>query len=248
MARPFLSIIIPAHNEESRLPASLRKISDFIQTVSFAVEVVVVENASTDRTLELTQKAAETMPFLRVIHETRRGKGLAVQRGMLEALGEYRFICDADLSMPIEQVLRFLPPQLQDADVAIASREAAGAKRYNEPEIRHLIGRVFNAMVRLMILPKYNDTQCGFKLFNARSAEEVFRKQTFDGWSFDVEALYIAQINGYRIREVPIDWYHIPGSRIKIFKDSIQMFLDLLTIRRNARKGLYGRASHPETR
>lgn len=237
---PFLSIVIPAHNEEYRLPPSLEKIHAFLQSQLYTAEVVVVENGSRDRTLEVTQEYARKIPCLRVISEKKRGKGLAVQRGMLEAKGEYRFICDADLSMPIEQVNRFLPPSLPRPDVAIGSREITGAVRYHEPAYRHLIGRGFNTIVRWMALPGLQDTQCGFKCFHAQVAKEVFRRQTLTGMSFDVEVLFVARRLGYKIEEVPIDWYFDSDSRVRIVEDSLRMFLDLLSIRRNARRGVYG--------
>ncbi len=239
MALPFLSIVIPAYNEEHRLPSSLQKIQAFLETQPYSTEVVVVENGSTDQTLAIAAALVENTPGLRVIRETARGKGLAVRRGMLEARGEYRFICDADLSMPIEQVNRFIPPQLPHPDIAIATREGPGAVRYNEPAYRHVIGRVFNSIVRWMALPGLQDTQCGFKCFQGQVAETVFSKQTLTGWSFDVEVLFVARRLGYTIAEVPIDWYFDPGSRVRLFRDSLQMFLDLLSIRRNARAGLY---------
>ena len=238
-SQPFLSIVIPAHNEESRLPPSLEKIDRFLAAQPYTAEVLVVENGSHDRTLAVAQAFGARAPYLRVLHETRRGKGLAVQRGMLEARGEYRFICDADLSMPIEQVNRFLPPALPHFDVAIGSREIKGAVRYNEPQYRHLIGRVFNTMVRVAALPGLHDTQCGFKCFRASVADAVFSRQTLTGMSFDVEVLFIARHMGYTIHEVPIDWYFDPDSRVRLFEDSLRMFSDLMTIRRNAQRGLY---------
>lgn len=242
MSQPFLSIIIPAHNEEKRLPPSLVKIDQFLKTQPYSAEVLVIENGSSDRTLEISREIACQMPALRVLKEHQRGKGLAVKRGMLEAIGKYRFICDADLSMPIEQVNRFLPPQLPNPDVAIGSRELRGAVRYGEPTYRHLIGRVFNTIVRLMALPGLQDTQCGFKCFRDSVAEEVFSKQTLTGMSFDVEVLFIARQYGYAIQEVPIDWYFDPDSRVRLMQDSLRMFTDLLTIRRNQRQGRYGAA------
>lgn len=239
LKKPLLSIVIPVHNEENRLPQALEKIVPFLMAQPYPSEIIVVENGSEDRTLELAQEYARKISFLHVFQEDARGKGLAVKRGMIEASGAYRFICDVDLSMPIEEVNKFIPPAL-DAPVAIGSREAEGAVRYNEPQYRHLIGRVFNNMVRFLTLPGLQDTQCGFKCFRADVADEVFPLQTMGGMSFDVEVLFIARRKGYRIVEVPINWYFNADSRVKLIDDSISMALDLFTIRRNARNGLYG--------
>ena len=240
MAPPFLSIIIPAYNEETRLPNTLEQIFAFLQKQSYAAEVLVVENGSRDRTFEIATGFAERYPNLYVFQEKQKGKGNAVKHGMLEAHGEYRFMCDADLSMPIAELSKFLPPALNSADIAIASREVRGAVRYNEPYLRHLTGRIFNNLIRLLVLPGLQDTQCGFKCFRAQVVEDIFSYQTLNGWSFDVEILYIAQRNGYRIREVPIHWYFNADTKISILKDSWHMFLDLLVIRQNAMRGLYG--------
>jgi dolichyl-phosphate beta-glucosyltransferase len=238
---PFLSIIIPAYNEQSRLPNTLEQVFHFLEKQSFKSEVIVVENGSTDKTFEVAQKFAEQHKNLRVIHNEERGKGGAVQRGVREAGGEYVFICDADLSMPVEEIGKFLPPALKDFDIAIGSREAPGAVRYNEPYYRHLTGRVFNMLIRLMVLPNLQDTQCGFKCLRAEVARDIFPFQTLTGWAFDVELLYIAYQHGYRILEIPIDWYFNADSKVRVLRDSWRMFIDLLVIRRNARRGLYDR-------
>ncbi|MGB7875597.1 MAG: dolichyl-phosphate beta-glucosyltransferase [Anaerolineales bacterium] len=239
MTTPFLSIIIPAYNEEHRLPRTLEQIFAFLGEQNYTAEVLVVENGSKDETFEIASEFARHNPILHVYQEIKRGKGNAVRRGMLEAGGHYRFLCDADLSMPIAEVNKFLPPALNDIDIAIASREVPGAVRYNEPQYRHLTGRVFNTLIQILVLPDLQDTQCGFKCFRAEVAEDIFRYQTLNGWSFDVEVLYIAQRKGYRICEVPINWYFKTDTKISVLQDSWQMFLDLLTIRRNARRGLY---------
>jgi glycosyltransferase involved in cell wall biosynthesis len=238
MANPHLSIIIPAHNEERRLPQTLEQVVHFAASQSFETEILVVENGSTDRTLEVGNEYANRHPSVRVIHEDLPGKGRAVQKGMLAATGTYRFFADADFSMPPEEIVRFIPPVV-DVPVAIASREAPGAVRYDEPFYRHITGRVFNSLIRLLVLPALNDTQCGFKMFRADVAEDLFHHQTLMGWSFDVELLYIASRRGYPILEIPIPWYFNPESKVNVFRDSWRMFLDLLTIRRNGRKGLY---------
>ena len=238
---PFFSIIIPAYNEENRLPSTLEQVFHFLEGQSYTSEVIVVENGSTDKTFEAAQRFAEQYKNLRVIHHEQRGKGGAVQRGVREARGEYVFFCDADLSMPIEEISKFLPPALMDFDIAIASREAPGAVRYNEPYYRHLTGRVFNMLIRLMVLPNLQDTQCGFKCLRADVARDIFPFQTLTGWAFDVELLYIAHHHGYRIIEIPIDWYFNADSKIRVLRDAWRMFIDLLVIRRNARRGLYDR-------
>lgn len=237
---PFLSLIIPAYNEERRLPDTLSTIQQYLASQPYQAEVLVVDNGSQDRTAEVAQSYAHDDAGLRLLKEQRRGKGLAVRRGMQEATGEYRFICDADLSMPIEELNRFLPPALTEFDIAIASREVPGAVRYGEPAYRHWIGRVFNTLVRVLALPDFHDTQCGFKCFTAAAAESLFQQQQLDGWSFDVEVLFLAVRRGYRVVEVPISWYYNPGSRVSLFSDSWHMFTDLLRIRRNWRRGVYG--------
>ena len=239
MSNPLLSIVIPAHNEERRLPRTLEQVFAFLERQHYAAEVLVVENASTDRTLAIARGYAERHSNLRVIHADGRGKGLAVRLGMLAAAGEYRFMCDADLSMPIEQVNRFLPPALNAVDVAIGSREVQGARRYDEPLHRHLGGRFINLLIRLLILPSLQDTQCGFKCFRAAVAQDLFNHQTLDGWSFDIELLFIAYRRGYGVVEVPVDWYYRSESKVSAVRDALRMINDIFRIRAKDRRGLY---------
>ena len=238
MTQPFLSIIIPAHNEETRLPQTLEQVVLFAANQPYETEVLVIENASRDRTLEVGREFASRHPLIQVWHEDLPGKGRAVQKGMLQAQGTYRFFADADFSMPAAEIPRFLPPKV-DVPIAIASREAPGAVRYHEPPYRHLTGRVFNGLIRALVLPALQDTQCGFKMFRADVAADLFPRQTLMGWSFDVELLYIASRRGYPILEIPIPWYFNPESKISVFRDSWRMFTDLIAIRRNGRQGLY---------
>jgi glycosyltransferase involved in cell wall biosynthesis len=237
----FLSIVIPAHNEERRLPATLEQMHAFLQVQSYVAQVLIVENGSQDQTYQIAQEYAHANPQFRVLRETERGKGLAVKRGMLEATGAYRFMCDADLSMPLTEINRFLPPARTGFDIAIASREAPGAVRYNEPPYRHLGGRFINSMIRLLVLPGLNDTQCGFKCFRAGVAEDLFRHQTLPGWSFDIELLFIARRRGYKVIEVPIPWYFNPDSKLSAVQDALKMGLDIFSIRKNALRGMYDR-------
>ena len=235
----YLSIIVPAHNEERRLPPTLKAIDAFLDHQPYASELVVVENGSQDLTAVVTEAFAADHPRVRLLRERGRGKGLAVRRGMLEAAGQFRFLCDSDLSMPIEELSKFLPPALAECDIAIGSREAPGARRFNEPRFRHIQGRVFSELVKRLALPGFEDTQCGFKCFRAEAAADLFAVQTFTGWSFDVEVLYIARQRGYRVVEVPIDWYYNADSKVRPLSDPLRMFFDILTIRRNWRAGRY---------
>lgn len=243
MSTPFLSIIIPAYNEEERLPKTLEQVFAFLGNQSYQAEVIVADNASQDSTYDLAMEFARQLPSnspaFQIVREATRGKGAAVRRGMQAAKGEYRFMCDADLSMPITEVNRFIPPLLTEFDIAIASREAPGAIRFDEPGYRHLVGRVFNNQIRLFALPELQDTQCGFKCFRAAVAEDLFHRQTITGWSFDVELLFIARQRGYRILEIPIPWYYNSKSKVSVVKDSFQMGMDIFKIRLNSLRGVY---------
>jgi len=236
---PLLTIVIPAYNEERRLPTTLPRVVAFAEAQDYPVEVLVVDNASTDHTPEIARHIAAEHTIVSLLYQPLRGKGAAVRKGMLEGRGEYLFICDADLAMPIEEVSKFLPPTLSNYDVAIASREVPAAVRHNEPWYRHLMGRVFNLLVRLLAVPGIQDTQCGFKCFHREAARDIFTTQIVDGWAFDVEILYIARRRGYRIVEVPIHWYYGQGSRVSPIRDSIKMVMEVLRIRRNGRAGRY---------
>lgn len=246
--RPFLSIIIPAHNEEHRLPPSLDKIDAYLATQPYSYEVIVVENGSADRTAEVTREYATAHPYVSLIEVDTRGKGLAVKAGMLAARGDYRFICDTDLSMPIEEVANFLPPHADGYDISIGTREGKGARRIGEPEYRHIMGRINNWIIKLTAVPDFEDTQCGFKMFSAETAEDLFSVQEMSGIGFDVEILFIALKRGYKIREVPITWYFDPDSRMRLVQDSLNMLREIWQIRQNWRKGLYDRQGPQDRR
>ena len=235
----FLSVIVPAYNEEQRLPHSLRRIVGYLGKQEYTSEVIVVDDGSEDGTAQVVEEMMAELPILSLLRTEHRGKGHAVKTGMLAGQGEYLFICDADLSMPIEELYKFLPPALEGYDVAIASREVAGARRYDEPSYRHFMGRVFNWIVRLFAVRGFQDTQCGFKCFKGEAGQEVFAYQIMDGWGFDVEVLFIAQKRGYKVVEVPIDWYYSANSRIHPLRDSIGMFREVIKIRLNDWKGRY---------
>ena len=236
----LLSLILPAYNEEKRLPECMEKVAKFIKQRGEPIEVLLVENGSHDRTYEMALEYAKKYPWLKVFHEETPGKGNAVRRGMLEGRGKYRMFADVDFSMPIDEISRFIPPELSDYQVAIGSREVKGAVRYNEPASRHFTGRVFNLIVRILLgLPGIHDTQCGFKSFSAEAAEKLFSVQRINGWAFDAEVLFLAKQYGYKIIEVPVQWYYDGNSKINVLQDSIKMFRELLQIRENHRKGMY---------
>lgn len=236
-----LSLIIPAYNEENRLPATLETASAYLSGTSWDWEIRVVDDGSTDGTSRIVQDFSQRTPRVVLQREPHRGKGGALKAALLSTNKEYRFICDADLSVPIHEVARFLPPLLTGVDVAIGSREGAGARRVGEPLVRHLAGRVFNLAVRLLVVPDIQDTQCGFKMFTAAAAEEIFPYVTVDGWAFDTEALHIARARGLRICEVPIEWHYGRESRVRMFYDGVEMFAEQFRIRRRARRGAYER-------
>ena len=239
MSSCYLSVVIPAYNEERRLPETLAVVSDYLSRLPGMWEIIVVDDGSNDGTAAIVQDFAQRDARLRLITLPHRGKGSAVKYGMLAAVGEYRFLCDADLSMPIEFLERLLPPRAPATDIVIGSREAPGARRLGEPRRRRLMGRAFNAMTRLLAVPGIADTQCGFKVFRRETAQALFAQQTLDGFAFDVELLAIASRSGLRIREVPIDWHHRQASTLKPFPDSLVMARDLLRIRWRALTGRY---------
>jgi glycosyltransferase involved in cell wall biosynthesis len=243
--QPLLSLIIPAYNEGERLPKTLPPVFDFLEAQPYPFEIIIVNNNSGDNTREIALEFAAAHPYLKVIDEMTQGKGAAVRTGMLAATGEYLFMADADFSMPVEEIAKFLPPELGRYDVAIGSREAPGAVRYNEPEYRHLMGRVFNFYVKILAIPGFEDTQCGFKCFRREVAWDILPNQTINGWAFDVELLFIALRRGYQIVEIPIEWYYGENSRVSPVRDTINMIREVLRIRYNGLIGRYNRIHQP---
>ena len=235
----FLSIVIPAYDEERRVLATLQRVLEYLGRQSYASEVLVVDDGSTDATAALVRGFAEGHPQVRLIEQPHRGKGHAVKSGMLAARGRFRFLCDADLAMPIEEVAGFLPPALPEVEVAIGSREAPGAQRHGEPAYRHLMGWLFNRVVRTVAVRGLLDTQCGFKCFRGDVAEHLFSQQRLDGFGFDVEVLFLAQKGGLRIAEVPINWYYQRESKVHPVRDTLRMLQEVLQVRWNFLRGYY---------
>ncbi len=234
-----LSVVIPAYNEESRLPATLAQVSSHLQQRGVDYEILVVVNGSTDRTAEVTKAAADRDPNIRLILTSTRGKGRAVKIGVDESQGDRIVFCDADLSTPIDEAVALADRLDQSFQIVIASREGSGARRLGEPNARHLMGRVFNGLVRTFAVPGIQDTQCGFKAFARACAREVFARQTIDGFGFDVEILYIARRRGFGILEVPVTWEYRSSSRVDPLRDTFRMVADIVRVRLNGLRGRY---------
>ena len=231
MPRPRLSIVIPAFNEEARIRSTLGQVIAFLVSRTYSWEIVVADDGSTDATARLVTELADGRPEVTLLRLPHRGKGWAVKHGMLAAAGEFRFLCDADLSMPIEQVERFLPPQVGGAAIVVGSREAPNSRRIGEPIRRHLMGRLYNWLVRRLAVPGISDTQCGFKCFPGGQASALFQRQRTNGFAFDVEILFLARQSGLKITEIGIDWYFREESKVRPLLDSVVMTWDLIKIR-----------------
>jgi glycosyltransferase involved in cell wall biosynthesis len=237
---PELSIVIPAYNEAQRLPLTLRRLNEYLQTQSYDWDITVVSNGSTDATDRVVRDAADWLPNLHLLSIEERGKGIALKVGALSSRGKVLFLCDADLSMPAPEIASFLEA-LKDADIVAGSREAEGAHRYGEPWHRHLMGRIFNRIVQLMAVPGIDDTQCGFKALRREAADELFSRLTLHGWGYDVELLYLARKYGYRVKELGIDWYFDADTRVRPGTDTLSMLRELLLIRLRDARGRYRR-------
>jgi dolichyl-phosphate beta-glucosyltransferase len=236
MTEPALSVVVPALNEEDRLPRTLERIVAHLGRRHEGYELVVVDDGSRDRTAERAQAAGATV----LRNETNRGKGYAVRRGMLAARGARRLMTDADLSTPIEELDRLSARMDEGHDVVIGSRALPGARiEVRQPWYRENMGRLFNLFVRALAVPGVTDTQCGFKLFSGMAARDVFSSARLDGFSFDVEVLFLARRKGYRIAEVPVVWRNDAASRVSLLRGFLA-FPDLLRIRANDWRGRYG--------
>lgn len=238
--QPMLSIVVPAFNEASRIGESIGKIDAFMRQSPLSFELIVVDDGSADDTAEVVRHAQ--VKGLRLVrNETNHGKGYTVRQGVLAASGKYVLFTDADLSAPIEEVSKLLDVAVKEGvDVVIGSRSID--RKYiekHQSRLREIGGIVFNLMVRLFLGLRLHDTQCGFKLFDRQRSRRSFEKLTTFGFGFDPELLFLAKRDGLSIREVPVRWSHMEGSKINFFLDSIRMFSDLVRIRWNAVIGRY---------
>ncbi|MGH9467871.1 MAG: dolichyl-phosphate beta-glucosyltransferase [Terriglobales bacterium] len=227
-----LSVVIPAFNEAARLPATLAALDAYFRAQARAVEILVVDDGSSDATGTLPLPAAGgNIVWERLRNPGNRGKGYSVRRGMLAVHGERRLFTDADLSAPIEELGKLEAALDRGADIAIGSRRRRDLIRAHQSWFRENAGRMFNRMVRVGLGLPYVDTQCGFKLFTGASAEAIFPEQHIEGWGFDPELLFLARRKGYRIEEVPVVWSHAEGAKIRMLRDSVGMARDAVSIR-----------------
>lgn len=241
MKECFLSIIIPAYNEEKRLLATISKVGVYFSQGGFPYEIIVVDDGSTDSTPHIVQKFASTNAHVVILtNDQNYGKGYSVRKGMLSARGEYVFFSDADLSTPIEEIEKCLPYLSGDYDVVIGSRSMPESKIIiRQPWYREKMGKIFNFMVSSVLLKGIVDTQCGFKGFKKDVARRVFGRSIIDGLSFDVEVLYLSRKFNFRIKEIPVRWENSVFSKVNPVKDSLRMFNDLLRIKIKDFQGCY---------
>lgn len=231
---PLLSLVIPCYNEEQRLPATLAKLAEGLPALGRSTEVVVADDGSTDATRQAAEAFKDRIPSLSVLALPHGGKGSALKGGIEAAQGQYVFLCDADLSMPLSELPKLMGPAQQGAPVVLGWR-----RRLGEPAFRRFRGRIFNLLVRALLLPGVHDTQTGFKLFRKDVALQVYAAQRIRGYASEVEILYVARRLGYKLAEARVDWYYEPGGKVRPVLDVLRMLRDLIKIRVWATRGVY---------
>jgi len=237
-----LSVVVPAYNEEVRIGPSLERLAEYYGGQDYPWDVAVVSDGSTDRTNDIVAEFVKSHSQFRLIDsQPNHGKGFVVRKGMLEAKGDWVLFCDADLATPQEETEKLLSHMRDGADIAIGSRPMKESKlEVRQPLYREFLGRCFNKAVKLLAIKGIHDTQCGFKMFTNKVAQDVFSRCTLDGFSFDFEALMIARDLGYRIDEVPIRWAHQEGSKVVLLRDGPRMLRDLVKLRFRGKKKRLG--------
>jgi glycosyltransferase involved in cell wall biosynthesis len=241
---PELSIVIPAFNEELRLPATLERIAAYLEASRRDAEVLVVDDGSKDRTAAVAESFRGKIPLLRVVpNGVNRGKGYSVRHGVQEAHGQIVLFTDADLSAPIEEADKLIDAlKTHNCAVVIGSRAVDRSLiTVHESPFREFAGIIFNKLVRIILWLPFVDTQCGFKAFNRERCQIIFEHQTIERFGFDPELLYLARHHGLRAVEIPVRWGHSPATKVSMLRDSLEMFLDVFQIRWNSVLGRYPR-------
>ena len=248
MNKPYLSVVIPAYNEEANFKREgLEMVYSYLSNQTYPFELILVDDGSTDNTLNKLNEFAEKKAGVRVIRAQHRGKGPTVREGMLQAKGANHLFTDFDQSTPIKEVEKFWEYREKGFEIVIGSREIEGAFREAEPWYRHLMGKGFNLGVKLLTVRGIKDTQCGFKLFSERASRDIFsrirvtlnpQKDAFTG-ALDVELLYLAQKSHYRIAEVPVHWQHVQSTRVNPIRDSVRMAIEVIRIKLTDLEGKY---------
>jgi len=228
-----ISVVIPAFEEELRIPDTIRRIHEYLTKRSGEFEIIVVDDGSSDKTADVVESLGKALGNIRLKRNSvNKGKGFSVRKGILSSMYTLILVSDADLSIPIEELEKLLPYYYEGFDIIIGSRglkESDIVKR--QPWYRERMGKIFNLIVRIVVLDDFKDTQCGFKAFKGVVAQNIFKLCRVDGFSFDVEMLFIAQKMGYRIKEVPIKSINSPSSRVRILRDSFRMLVDIFVIK-----------------
>jgi len=247
MSLPHISVVIPAYNEELRLPHYLDEVISYLEGRHLAYEVLVVDDGSRDGTAAVVERCRTRYPHLQLLRLPQNcGKGAAVRAGMLAAQGRLRLFADADGATPISELERLELAIADGAEVAIASRALKGTTTKVKGTLhRKVMGTVFNTLVQLLAVSGLKDTQCGFKLFTETAVYQTFSYQVIDDFGFDVEILFLAQRSGLPIAEVPVNWQDIPGTKVRLVRDSLRMLRDVMSVRANALRGLYRQKTAP---
>lgn len=231
----FLSIVIPAYNEEKRIAQTIARIRAYLAQQDYLSEIIVVDDGSTDETLEEAAEALKGIERTQILSRRRNlGKGFSVKEGVLASKGQHILFSDADLSTPIEELDKFLPWLEEGFDVLIGSRALPDSDiQVRQSYLRESMGKMFNVFVQLLVVKGIKDTQCGFKIFRREAAMDIFPRVKTRSFSFDVEVLFLSRKLGYRIKEIPVIWRNSPQSKVKIISSSLRMFLDLWRIRQS---------------
>ncbi|HIE43968.1 MAG TPA: glycosyltransferase family 2 protein [Candidatus Omnitrophica bacterium] len=239
--RLLLSVVVPAFNEEKRIESTIHRLVNYLEGQSYGYEIIVVDDGSTDSTKSKIKNMAERYEMLRMVeNQENAGKGYAVKRGVSHATGEFILLTDTDMSTPMEELGKLFFWLKEGYDIAIGSRGLPESRIIvRQTWCRQNMGRLFNLLVHIFFLLPFRDTQCGFKLFKGDVAKTLFNKQRISGFAFDVEILYLAKREKFKIREVPVEWKNYSPSKLHLFKGAISMFWELITIRVNAWKGIY---------